>query len=179
MARQILIILSFILISTMGTQSQDLETYKFKCGIIKYKTIGRTNKTELIYFDNYGKLISDETTSVSDEGSIEKTRYLLKNDSILEINGHTIISKTKCSKSANSHNKLISKETINSMGFMQTNSEIVAGCECEKYVGENGKLWIWNDIILKSEMEIMGIKITTEATEVVIGIEIDASIFDI
>jgi hypothetical protein len=28
-------------------------------------------------------------------------------------------------------------------------------------------------------MEIMGIKISTEATEVVIGIEIDASIFEI
>ena len=65
------------------------------------------------------------------------------------------------------------------MGFNETTHEIVAGCECDKYVGDNGKLWVWNNIILKSEMEIMGIKITTEATEVVIGVEIDASKFDI
>jgi len=65
------------------------------------------------------------------------------------------------------------------MGFEQTASENIAGCECEKYVGDNGKLWVWNNIILKSEMEIMGIKITTEATEVLIGIEIDTSVFDI
>jgi hypothetical protein len=171
--------LSFIFITSIGAQSQDIKTYKFKCGIIKYKTQGRTNKTEVIYFDNYGKLISDETTSLSDEGSIEKTRFIIKNDSLLELRGHTIISKTKYNESANSHNKLISKETINSMGFEQTASENIAGCECEKYVGDNGKLWVWNNIILKSEMEIMGIKITTEATEVLIGIEIDTSVFDI
>jgi hypothetical protein len=163
----------------MGAQSQDLKTYKFKCGIIKYKIQGRVNKTEVIYFDNYGKLLSDETTSVSEGGSIEQTKYILKNDSILELRGHKIISKTKYSESTNSHNKLISETMINSMGFKQTGSEIVAGCECEKYVGESGKLWIWNDIILKSEMEIMGIKITTQATEVVIGVEIDASEFEI
>jgi len=179
MTKQIVVILSFIVFFATAANSQEFKTYKFKCGIIKYKTEGRTSKTEIIYFDDYGKLLSDEITSLSAQGILQKTRNILKKDTIFVVNGHTLISKTKYDETVTKLNKLISTKTINSMGFEQITSENIAGCKCEKYVGENGKLWIWNDIILKSEMEIMGIKITTEATEVLIGIEIDASIFDI
>lgn len=179
MTKTVLTILSLVLFLIPEAHPQKLSTYKFKSGIIKYKTVGRNSKTEIIYFDNYGKVLLDETTTILLQGETKKTKSLLKNDTIFELQGNTIIHQTKYKETAQGIHKLISGETISAMGYKLSGSELVAGCECDKYVGENGKLWVWNDIILKSEIEIMGIKIITEATEIIIGIKIDAAKFEI
>lgn len=68
---------------------------------------------------------------------------------------------------------------LHEMGYMFTGTDEVSGIICDRYNGENGSMWVWNNIILKSEIEIMEVQIRMEAVEIVTGISIAESMFEL
>jgi len=149
--------LFLIIVMTFGLNAQNVQLYPTKSGMIKYTFEGRTNGTETIYFDDYGKLLSVLKTT-----STESDLSIFRNDTLFKINipnnTVTIYADNQTVKS-----KLISPEMIEMLGYEKLSNENIVGVSCITYSGKNGKLWVWNNIVLKSEMEIMDISISSEA----------------
>ena len=176
------IIFILFILSGFYLNAQSTQLYSTKSGVIKYDLNGRKQGSEVIYFDNYGKLFSDlrSTTAIIAGDTIEESYLnIYKHDTLFEINlnKHTFIL-SKSTGLPNS-NKLISAEMIDVLGYKNCGTEEIAGISCNIYSGDYGKLWIWNNIVLKSEMEIMDIIITTQATTYLTNIEIPESKFEI
>lgn len=154
---------------------QGLKLYPFKSGMIKYKLEGKAYANETIYFDDYGRFTSNLNTKH------DSILTILRYDTIYELNINTkSLSISQVDENTfSSKQKLISQETLKTLGFIKSNTEDIAGIRCNKYVGENGSLWVWNSIVLKSETEILDTKISIEATEILIGIDIPKSKFKI
>ena len=173
-----------VIFSVLSLSAQDMQLYPFKSGMIKYKFEGRTKGTEIIYFDEYGKLLSNLKISlISYNNKTEQNSILkiYKYDSLIELNlkNKTATINSLSDNLIKSKQNLISQDMIKTMGFIKSGFEKIAGLNCEKYSGENGNLWVWKNIVLKSELEIMGTKITTEAIELVTDIKISKSKYKI
>ncbi|NOY49366.1 MAG: hypothetical protein GXO88_02180 [Chlorobi bacterium] len=178
-----IIILVLALANTFQSNNkQNLQEYQFKSGMIRYKLEGRINGTELIYFDDYGKSFYDLKTIDNDDSRSENiTLRILRADTILILNNienaatESVISDLRLKTKHN----IIYPELLFEMGYKKTAVEEVSGTLCDKYTGENGSMWVWNNIILKSEMEIMGIVVKSEAVEIITGIDIPKTKFQI
>jgi len=165
--------------STLDAQNEQL--YPVKSGMIKYKFEGRANGTETIYFDDFGKLWSSlkVTSMLTDLATkYDSVLVILRNDTVFELNivEHTVIIKNNLNRNIQN---IISNNALTMLGFTKTGIDIISGRNCDKYIGENGSLWVWNNIVLKSEMEILDTNITKEATEIIMGIDIPKSKFEI
>ncbi|MFK5857140.1 MAG: hypothetical protein QM503_13500 [Bacteroidota bacterium] len=180
---RIRLIISIVLISSaFYLKAQNSQLYSFKSGVFEYKFNGVNQGTETISFDNYGKLISELRTSIIDvHGNVheESVLRIYKHDSLFEIN---LTNRTISILNSQHHTiktNLISQEMIEVLGYNKLSNEFVANKNCIKYSGNNGSIWAWNNIVLKSETEIMDILITYEATSVKTDIDIAKSKFDI
>lgn len=165
-----------------NNSKQNLQEYVFKSGMIKYKLEGRISGTEQIYFDDYGKLFYDlKTINRNKTEYSDITLNILCYDTIITIKeiDHTAIKSTVSDLNLKNKHNLINPELLIEMGYTKTSDEKVSGIVCEKYSGENGNMWVWNNIILKSEIEIMGIIIYSEAIEIITGIDIPKTKFQI
>jgi len=150
--------------------------------MIKYQYAGRANCIEVIYFDDYGELYYGlKTTSSKEKGKIIKKSRLniQRQDTVILINeeNHTASKHLAEELSFKIKHNLINIEMLRDMGYSPIDSEEVSGFICDKYSGENGTMWVWNNIILKSEIIIMDISIKMEAIEVVTGVEVADSKF--
>lgn len=178
-----LIIIITLLYSPFLTESiQDLNSYPVKSGIIKYQFEGRAVGTEEIYFDNYGSLLYDlKTVCQKNNGNIvcDSILTIICSDSIIIVNTRELTAKYYMVNDTviNCMQNIISPETLESMGYFIEGTDKVSGVLCNRYSGENGTMWIWNNIILKSHMEIMNIQIKMEAIEIHTGIDISTSRF--
>ncbi len=174
----------FILPTFLGfcLNAQNTQLYSSKSGVIKYIFNGRKQGTEIIFFDNYGKLLSDlkkTFTLVDGDTIIESFLSIYKHDTLFEIdlNNRTIL--LSKSKGLPNNNKLISTTMIDALGYKKLGTEKIAGISCDIYLGDYGKLWILGNVVIKSEMEIMDMLITSEATAYLTNIQIPKKKFDI
>ena len=175
----------FIIINlSFNLDAQDLRLYPFKSGMIKYKFEGRISGTEIIYFDEYGKLISDLKiiNHISNTGSkYDSIQIILKHDTIfeLDVSNHTAVVISSTKKANKTYQNIISQETIKILGYTKMGCDNISGINCDKFSGENGSLWVWNNIVLKSEIKFLGSNIVTEVTEIIIDIDIKKNRFEI
>ncbi|NQU35860.1 MAG: hypothetical protein HQ521_21740 [Bacteroidetes bacterium] len=178
-----LILMIALLFSPFFNQSiQDLNNYPIKSGMIKYQFEGRVIGTEEIYFDDYGssiyilKTVCHESTGRNVCDSVLK---ILCSDSMLVLNTSERTAKRYPLKDTliNCINNIVSPEMLESMGYFKEGTEKVSGVLCNRYSGENGTMWVWNNIILKSQMVIMNIQMKMEAVEVYTGIDVPKSKF--
>ena len=177
-----IIISIIIFVSALNVRAQDFQPYPVKSGLLEYKFEGRTQGTEIFYFDDYGKLLSIKKTTVllSDENTIEETVLsIYRNDTLFEVNmrNNTVFIYDTDNQTIKS--KLISIGMLQTLGYDELGNENIAGINCVKYSGKNGNLWVWNNIVLKSEMEIMDISISSEAVMFLTDIVIPPSKFEI
>jgi hypothetical protein len=144
--------------------------------MIKYKFDGNSPGIDVVHFDDYGKLFS-LCRKLPDASS----EIIINSDKIIEIDNiekTAVISVRKNNMHRNSMN-IVSTEMLLIMGFEKLNNEIVAKRLCTRYKNDDAELWVWKNIVLKSKMEIMGTKITTEAIELVTDIKISKSKYKI
>lgn len=178
----LLIVLVFIS-GVFQVQSDSIpDKYPFKSGMIKYQYTGRANCTEVIYFDDYGELYYDlKTTSSIEKGkiiSISKLK-IQRQDTVILLNAENNTASIHLAEeqSFNLKHNIINIEMLKGMGYSPIGSEEISGVTCDIYSGENGTMWVWNNIILKSEMVIMDINVKMEAVEVLTGVEVASSKF--
>jgi len=148
--------------------------------MIKYKFEGRAAGVETVYFDDYGMLTSTFKTIYSELNN-KSTCTIIKHDTIFElnINNHTIMANCLSDNFSGTKQNIISNEALVVLGFFKSGVDIVAGKNCDKFSGNSGTLWVWNNIVLKSEMNILDKVTITEASYVEMGIEISKSKFEI
>ncbi len=180
--------LLILLISFSGLLNIQSDTimnkYPVKSGKITYQYEGRNSCSEVIYFDDFGDLLYDLKTIFNTENGKDvkcSTLKILRQDTVFvfdaESNKISHCSKANCSD--NVKQNIISSEMLLEMGYVFSGTEEVSGIICEKFNGDNGSMWIWNNIIIKSEMEIMEVQIRMVAIEIVTGISIEESIFEL
>ncbi len=177
-----IVISILIFISALVVRAQDFQLYPVKSGLLEYKFEGRTQGTEIIYFDDYCKLLSIKKTRllVSDGNTVEQTVLsIFRNDTLFEVNTHNNTVSIYTPDNYVDQRKFISNSMLQALGYAKFGNEKIAGINCVKYSGKNGNLWVWNNIVLKSEMEIIDIVISSEATMVMTDIVIPQSKFEI
>jgi len=179
------IFLLFLFLSTsISLFPQELNHFPVKSGIIKYELKGRTNGSQIIYFDEFGELINEWNSRIINSAGktiSEASIKIIKNDSIFELDlqSQSINIKPLNKESNQNLQNLISNDMINAMAYKEIGIMNIAGVNCIEYSGENGKLWTWNNIVMKTEMNVMNIHILKEATEIIIGIDIPKTKFEI
>ena len=173
----------FIIINLLTSlNAQDLQLYPVKTGMISYKYEGRTSGNEIIYFDSYGELFFRLKTVLSNKNAVNDSSItILKHDTLYQIDmgKKTVIINPDTNNFYSDKHNIISSEVLSALDFVNSGIENIAGKSCNKFSGENGTLWVWNSIVLKSETEIMNTNIIKEATEISIGIDIPASRFEV
>jgi hypothetical protein len=155
--------------SLLGLSAQDSGNYPFKSGLIKYAIHGPAEGTEQIYFDDFGQRISylKVTTHSGSSGLPADSLFIIiQHDSLFEydLTNHKMLRQEKTSPAVGVRFNIISPEMIDLLGYRLTGHEQIAGKTCDKFTGENGNLWVWNNIVLKSEIEIINTRLVTEAT---------------
>jgi hypothetical protein len=163
-------------------QSND-KPYSFKSAYVEYELTGNTTGTQTLYIDEWGWSRSETTHSATkmlgQKTETHERKITKKFDTWQWVPGEKTGSKV--------HNQMVedmladpnfdmekfSEETLKSLGFEKTGTEVINGKTCDVYKGMMGATsWVWNNIAVKTELKLMGTKQVITATK----IEIDASI---
>jgi hypothetical protein len=190
MKRLVLLIVFAVLFST-NADALDLKKYKIKSGIIEYKIEGSTKGTEILYFDDWGLREAKETkTQMRIFGIKTETNTLNINDKDWSYN---IDLKEKTgTKSSNDLMKdiigKISEEEAEQYGEImykeldarKVGNETVLGKNCEVWEIRklNSKVWIYEQVPLKMEVDMLG-KTTYTATKFEANASVPSSKFEV
>lgn len=177
--------LIFIILALFSTSqnSSELELQKIhiKSGKITYKFFGRETGSKIIFFDDFGKSYYEyNCTKVLGKEKVISIKIIV-NDTLIILNPQTATATKTIIKNNKFKNKsiLITPELLNLMKYKKNGNEVVSGVLCEKYSSEGGEFCIWNNLILKSEVNVMDTKIKIESTEILTGILIPKQKFEI
>jgi len=199
----ILLSLFVLLISCNGNSQNKLKRYHVKSGIIKYKTtiLGKVlgskitgSGSESLYFKDYGaiELKEEQSTKITkmkffgrEKVKTDKAHTITKLD-----NGESYVAdfKTKTitanrdlgmdmMKQSNTDAGEAGKSMLEAMGGEKIGNESVLGYNCELWKVPGGKQWIYKGVMLKIDMEVLGIKTVTEATSAKFNVSVANSNF--
>ena len=169
----------FILL-TVAAQTKEYKRYSMKSAIVKYEMTGLQNGTAKLYFDDYGmKEATYETATLEMYGmkqEIETVNYLhgywqynldKKTNSATKSKNTMLESIVEGSEDGDLVE--VGLEMFGAMGGKKTGKEDIIGKPCEIWELQSmgTKVWVWKNIPLRSETDIMGIKIIRVATSVV------------
>jgi hypothetical protein len=152
----------------MHSFAQDeMMMFKAKSGILEYKLSGKTTGTETVYFDNHGRRearFTESTTTILGMTTTEKTLNI-KLDSVVysidlkEKTGTRTVMPWDPSTMTEAEWKEWEewgKNTMQDMGFKKTGEEKILGHNCDIWEGLGSKIWMWENMALKTEVNMMG-----------------------
>lgn len=153
-----------------------LKRYNQKSGTVEYQITGSMmSGTETLYFDDYGVREAKYTnTEVKFGGFSQKTNNAtyLEGSTIYTVDLNTNTgTKMENSIMKNLEGKDlqdVGRQMLKDMGGKQIGSESFMGKNCEVWEIKNlgSKSWIWNGLMLKTEVNMMGQQITYTATKI-------------
>jgi len=156
-------------------QAQEINRYAVKSATIVYKHTGMTEGKQTVYIADYGQKEADyseltasafgfSTTTKELELTLGNVVYSV--DLTEKTGTKTILPDIKdLDKKEVKDYEQLGKEMMESMGFEKVGTEKVLGKSCEVWEGMGTKSWIWKNIPLKTEMNMMG-KSTIIATSI-------------
>ncbi len=170
--------------AVFGQKSNSVFYYPVKSVVIEYAHTGSATGTETWYMDNNGKLSAryTELTEKSFGSTTKTSQVVIQKDSVF----YTIdlINKTGLKQTVHIDQADIDKwgknpeEAWTNMGFKKVGDETILGKPCQIWEGMSTKSWIWQNFVLKTEIDLFG-KSTVEAKKIDIGGTIDKSKFEI
>lgn len=163
--------------------------YKARSGIIEYKLTGNSTGSETWYFDDHGKReahYKNATTKVMGMTTEEKTLSLRIDSVLYEIDlnektgTRTVIpfDPSELTDEEIREWEALGKQMMEDMGFEKVGKEKILGYDCEIWEGMGTKMWIWDGLSLKSEVNILG-QWVSEATKVETNTKISGDKFRI
>jgi hypothetical protein len=168
-------------------QAKSPRPYKFKSGIIEYKYSGDKTGTSTLYFDDYGMksamysglTIMGKTTQTrgKKKGNVEyswKVEEGTKSGVKME---DSFMSWLEDNPNGNMASYL--EETYKKMGIVKSGTEKFLEKECTLFKGNNGKVLIWEGIIMLKEFKTGADVSRQEATSVQTNVPVDPKYFDI
>jgi len=176
------VIIIVFLYSILSLSAQNSGNYPFKSGLINYALHGLTEGTERICFDDFGQHFSYlkvTTHSTSSGLPADSLLIIIQHDSLFEydLTKHKLLRQEETGPNDQPRLNIITPEMINLLGYRLTGHEQIAGKTCDKFTGENGNLWVWNRIVLKSEVEIIDAHLITEATDIQVNTPVPDTYF--
>lgn len=178
------------LMVTVSTLYAEVKRYEIKSGIIEYSVSGGGNmmgiETKIegkskTLFKEWGAVeLHDDTTKSVIMGREEHTRQTTKIDNgkvyiadyeqkiIVQYDPDTLLQSEYKDLAKSAEEMMLSK------GGTKTGEEKIQGYRCEVWETPQMKLWLHKGIMLRSEVNLMGVTHTTEAT----AIHLDASVSD-
>ncbi len=179
----VILIIALFGISLSG-YSQGKKTYSIKSGTVEYEMemLGMMINSTL-HFDNYG---ARECTVVKMEmfGQLIESRTFRKDEYVYSLD---MIAKTYekalFKEKAGDYSNMNFEELAEAeAGITKNGTETFMGKKCIIYGmdkdGAIGKFWIWNDLMLKMEVESQGFTIVMEAKKIKEG-SISQDLFEI
>ena len=173
--KQIILILSCLLMMHIATAQQKVQQYAIKSGYVEYTLTGNTTGTKKIWWDNYGEKSRTETQSktvtkmfgiknIDEAHTIEilvKDKYWSANLADQSGNKGTLpfykASRMLVENMTKKEQEEFANNTIRSLGGERLRSENFMGKTCDVIKVMGSKIWIYKGLTLKSEMKIMGI----------------------
>jgi cell division protein FtsB len=164
---------------TVAAQTKEYKRYSMKSAIVNYEMSGLQNGTAKLYFDDYGMKEATYETATLEMYGIKK-----ETETVNYLNGYWQYNLDKKANSATkSKNTMLESivegsedgdlvevglEMFEAMGGKKTGHEEIIGKPCEIWELQSmgTKVWVWKNIPLRSETDIMGIKIIRVATDV-------------
>ncbi|WP_461641612.1 hypothetical protein [Labilibaculum euxinus] len=184
--KQIILIVTYLLITYVATAQQKSQIYAIKSGHIEYQLSGNTTGTKSVWWDNYGNSSFTETKSVSvtkmfgiksetkthDISIIKDGKFW--NANLIENKGQkgTVPFQDITDNMTDAEKKKMGKDLLEAFGGEIVGKENVLGNECEVVKLMGAKCWIYEGVTLKSEAKILGI----EAIETAAGFDKNISV---
>lgn len=173
-----------------GKKSNFQKRYGVKSGIIEYDLSGVQEGTKTLYFDDWGMRQAEYTRSVISVSGYTKAvnlvtiidgeyQYTINLDQKTGTKTRNpIIKEMETLKYEKGFNEF-GEQMILKMGAEKVGSENFLGKNCDVYEikKSNTKLWVWNWIILKSEVKSRAFDISTVATKIETDVPIPSSKF--
>ncbi|VAX29305.1 hypothetical protein MNBD_IGNAVI01-771 [hydrothermal vent metagenome] len=182
-----LYLIFILLILYSVTNGQDFKRYQFKSGKVVYKLSGMMTGTETMYFDDYGrKEVRFNESEVNMMGTKQKTSTQTITD------GKYIYSINKQNNTAQKMEnpiysmftkdddlQKIGDDIMKKLGGKKIGNETINGKDCEIWEVQKlgGKVWVWNSISIKSDINMMGMKMTQVAESVETNIDVSPDLF--
>lgn len=179
-----------ILLAYISMYAQNYHRYPFISGVVEYQLNGSTTGKQITYWDEYG---NKEATFISSEtklfGRISKTTksIVTHGDVVFEwTDDDNNIYKTDnpffafCNE-GNLYNLSaleLSEKYMQLQGFIKIGEEDILGKNCIVYNGL-GKYWIWNGLLLKTEVKVLKQTDIAIATKIRTNIAVSPSIFNL
>ena len=178
-----------LLVVSVTISAQDFKRYEFKSGKVTYQTTGSMQGTETMYFDNYGMLEVKNTKATLEMMGIKQVT-----DTKVIMDGKWIYTLDNNSGDANKmENPLYSmfpdggdlekvgEEMMTNMGGKKIGTETLLGKKCDIWEIKKlmSKIWVWKSIPIKSEINMMGMNITSIAISVEVDIPVSPNEFKI
>ena len=184
-----ILFLSLIIIPVGQLQAQKgINRYAVKDATISYKYSGMSEGEGMVYIADYGKKEAHYTKlKTSAFGFSTETNELELNLGdvyyTIDLNEKTgtklvMTDDLGLSKKEIKEYEELGKEMMEEMGFEKTGEGTILGKKCDIWEGMGTKTWIWKNISLKMEMNMMG-KMTVEATKIDLRASIPASKFKV
>lgn len=170
------ILLSIILCFAFQVKSQNqAKRFAIKSGKIIYDLSGSTTGTKTIFFDNYGDKSHEHEKSVTvvkmfgttDRTNVDKITIMDGDkfwtvDNIEDKNMQGTLPFYKSSHQmvenmSEAEQKKMADDLLKTMGGQKLGTEEVLGYDCEKISVMGSYSWIYKGIVLKSEVNVMGI----------------------
>ncbi len=174
MKKNILAIVILITISIAANAQVTKGQYGFKSGHVEYELTGNTTGTRSLWWDDFGAKSRTETNSVT---KIEM--FGIKNETKMHtvnvINGEkywfanlddktgqegsltALLGYTEIDEMTVSEKEELGNQIIDSLGGERIGTEMFLGCNCDIVSMLGSKSWNCKGVILKSEVETMGI----------------------
>lgn len=169
---------------------EDKKIFGIKSGIIEYKISGSQEGTRKLYFDDWGREQAEFSNTTINIGEYSKQSNLLK---LTKGDDQYIIDLTK-KTGTKRENPLLEKlvklqgqishgdfgeQLVLIDGGYESGSEVVDGRKCTIYEFKNkhSKSWIWNWLMLKSEISYGNMNITIFADNIEENVSVPDSVF--
>lgn len=178
--------------STLTSQTEEYKRYKKKSAIVKYDQTGTREGFAILYYDEYGmKEANYEKGEMKMFGITQKIETVNYLDGFMQYNIDKInntatktentMLKSMIENTESADLEEIGMEMLKEMGGEKIGSEDVIGKPCEiweiKQMGT--KIWIWNGITLRTETDMMGMKIVKVATSIQTNVSIPSDKIDV
>jgi len=167
----------------------DILLYQAKSGIMEYKLLGKTIGTETVYFDHHGnyearfrkaetKMLGMKTKENTLTIRLDSVIYAIDLDEKTGTRQVIAFDPSKMSEKEMKEWEAWGEEMRKDLGFEKIGEEKILGRMCDIWEGMGSKIWIWQNLTLKTEVNLMGQWII-EATKIDLNAKVSKDRFKV
>lgn len=191
----LLLVLMFAVSSlTMAQDMKKMQRFGIKSGVVKYEISGNTNGTRALWWDDYGRKMREEistvtvtkilgmkseTTTHTVTVTVEDRFWTADLEKMTGIKGALYGTELdeEIDEMTEKEQEALGQAVLDSLGGEIEGQESVMGYTCDVVRALGSRVWIHKGVSLKTESNIMGIKYFEKAVRFVPGDDVQDSFF--